>query len=352
VTFADAEELTINSYIADPVPKEAFAKLVDEFQKQNPDIQVKLSTVAHEDFKKSVRIWLVSDTPPDVITWFAGNRARFFIDKDLILDITDVWQEAGLMEKFPKAFQSLSFVNDKAYFMPNNWYWWAMFYRKSIFAKYNLQEPKTWEEFLQVCETLKTNGVTPIAIGTKQPWTAAGWFDYMNMRVNGQEFHMGLMLGKEKYTDPRLLETFKYWRELIDKGYFLENAASYDWQAAATFLAQGQAAMYLMGQFILDAVPKDVQADMDFFRFPVIKADVPLAEDTPTDGFMIPKKSEESGSRQEILEILGIGRRAENLHGNDRTHWHACGFADGYVSAVDAERHHDDSGNGGVGAVL
>ena len=299
-----AEELIINSMHSDPLPRETLEALVAKFQELNPDIQVKVNTTAHEEFKKSVRIWLASDMPPDVITWFAGNRAMFFIDKGLILDITDVWQEAGLFEKFPKAFQSISMRDEKAYFLPDSYYWWAIYYRKSIFEQHNITPPKTWEELLKVCATLKEKGITPFTIGTKFPWTAAAWFDYLDMRVNGPQFHMDLMFGKAPYTDERVLKVFSVWRELIDKGYFLENAASYAWQEALPFMVQGKAAMYLMGQFILDSVPDDVEADMDFFQFPIIDPAVPVGEDAPTDGYMIPAKAANPEAAKKFLKFL------------------------------------------------
>ena len=74
--------------------------------------------------------------------------------------------------------------------------------------KYGIEPPETWEEFLAACETLKGTACIPITIGTKYRWTAAAWFDYLNMRVNGPEFHINLMLGKESYDDPRVKEVF------------------------------------------------------------------------------------------------------------------------------------------------
>ena len=305
ISAAYAEELIINSFHSDPVPRETMETVVAKFQELNPDITVKLNVTAHEEFKKGVRIWLASDNPPDVITWFAGNRAMFFVDKDLIMEITDVWENAGLFEKFPKGFQSISFRDGKAYFLPVTYYGWAVYYRKSIFEKYNLSEPKTWDEFMQVCATLKENGITPITIGTKYRWTAAGWFDYMNMRINGPEFHLDLMFGKKTYTDPGVKKVFEVWREPLEKGYFTENAASYSWQEAVQFMVKGQSAMYLMGQFILDSVPDDIESDMDFFQFPIIDPDAPIGEDAPTDGYMIPKKAKNVEAAKKFLAFMG-----------------------------------------------
>ena len=304
MSLASAEELVINSMHSDPLPQETFAEIVKKFQEANPDIQVKLNTAAHEEFKKSVRLWLASDNPPDVITWFAGNRAMYFVEKGLIMDISDVWQEAGLFEKFPKAFQSISLKDGKAYFLPDTYYWWAIYYRKSIFQKYNLTEPKTWDDLLKVCATLKENGVAPFAIGTKYPWTAAAWFDYLNMRVNGYAYHMDLMSGKVPYSDAGVKKTFEYWGQLVKNGYYLDNAAAYGWQEAVPFMVQGKAAMYLMGQFILDSVPPEIKDDMDFFQFPIIDANVPVGEDAPTDGYMIPAKAKNPSAAKKFLKFL------------------------------------------------
>ncbi len=297
--------LIYNSFFGDPLPRETDTELVAMYQEANPDLTIVHSIVAHEDFKQAIRAYLTSSTPPDVLTWFAGNRARFFIDKGLIMDITDLWEEQGWDELYPKGFKAMSSVEGRVYFLPQTWYWWGMFYRKSIFEKYDIEPPETWEEFLAVCETLKSNGVTPITIGTKYRWTAAGWFDYLNMRVNGPEFHINLMLGKESYDDPRVKKAFEYWAELIAKGYFIENPAAYTWQEAIPFMLQEQAAMYLMGQFILDSVPDEYDEDFDFFRFPIIDPAVGIGEDAPTDGYFIAANAAHPEEAKKFLAFLG-----------------------------------------------
>ena len=301
----DKRVLIYNSYMSDPDPRVADADSVQIFQEDHPDYEIVHSIVAHEDFKQAIRAYLTASTPPDVMTWFAGNRARFFIDNDLIMDISDVWESEGWNESYPKGFQALSTVDGKQYFLPTSWYWWAVYYRPSIFAELNLEPPETWEEFMEVNETLKENGITPLAIGTKWRWTAAAWFDYLNMRINGPQFHIDLMLCKESYDDPRVAKVFEYWGELLENGYFLEDAAAYTWQEALEPFIAGDAAMYLMGDFIRDSLPDETEADLDFFRFPIIDPSVPIGEDAPTDGFFIAANSQHPEAAKEFLAYLG-----------------------------------------------
>ncbi|MFA9405699.1 MAG: extracellular solute-binding protein [Anaerolineales bacterium] len=301
----DKSVLIYNSYMSDPDPRVADADAVQIFQEDHPDYEIVHSTVAHEDFKQAIRAYLTASTPPDVMTWFAGNRARFFIDNDQIMDISDVWESEGWNESYPKGFQAMSTVDGKQYFLPTSWYWWAVYYRPSIFAELNLEPPETWEEFMEVNETLKENGITPLAIGTKYRWTAAAWFDYLNMRINGPQFHIDLMLCKESYDDPRVAKVFEYWGELLENGYFLEDAAAYSWSEALEPFIAGDAAMYLMGDFIRDSLPDETEADLDFFRFPIIDPSVPIGEDAPTDGFFIAANSQHPEAAKEFLAYLG-----------------------------------------------
>ena len=295
-----------NSYNGDPEPRRVDKELVQMFEEANPQIDVVHSIVAHEDFKQAIRAYLTASTPPDVMTWFAGNRARFFIDKGLIMDISDLWQSEGWNQSYPKGFRAMSSVNGKQYFVPNSYYWWAIYYRKSTYEKLGLEPPETGDEFWSICEKLKADGITPITIGTKYRWTAAAWFDYLNMRVNGPEFHINLMLGTERYDDARVKKVFaNTWAPLIQKDYFIDNAASYTWQAAITFMSDGKAAMYLMGGFIRDSYPTDQVDDLDFFRFPVLDSSVPVGEDAPTDGFFIAANSQHPDAAKKLLAFFG-----------------------------------------------
>ena len=72
-----ADKLVINSNQSNPAGKALFTKLVEEFKKQNPDLEVVFNTTDHEGYKTAIRNWLTTE-PPDIVFWFSGNRMKAF----------------------------------------------------------------------------------------------------------------------------------------------------------------------------------------------------------------------------------------------------------------------------------
>ena len=296
--------LVFNNDSSDPAPKAAFEALVRGFEKANPDVKVKVNTFDHEGYKTSIRNFLSAEAP-DLANWYAGNRMAPFVNAGLFEDVSDVWAKEGLNESFKSAAASMT-INGKQWGLPYSYYQWGVYYRKDIFAKLKIAEPKTWDELLKACATLKANKITPFAIGTKATWTTGGWFDYLNMRVNGYEFHMDLTAGKVPYTDKRVEAVFDKWDDLTKPGYYLANHASYQWQEALPAFVKGEAAMYLMGNFAVapmkEAGLKEDQ--LGFMQFPEITKGLPKAEDAPTDSIHIPAKAKNKVDARRFLAYM------------------------------------------------
>ena len=298
---AAKEKLVIQSMHSDPGPKKAFQLVVDEFKKLNPDIDVKLNTVDHESYKIQIRTWLPNN-PPDVATWFAGNRAQFFVEKGLIEPIDDVW--ASVVGEFSKSAASASTFNGKKYLMPTTYYQWGIYYRTDIFAKSNLTPPKTWKELLEVVEALNNANTTPFTIGVKQPWPAAAWFDFINLRTQGYDKYMQLLEGKSSYTSDAVSGALDYWAQLIEKKAFPTTANAMTWQEAAALLWQGKAAMYLMGNFLVTDMPKGMEDKIGFFPFPTIDPKVAKAEVAPIDVYFVPSRAKNKSTAKKFMRYL------------------------------------------------
>jgi len=153
---------------------------------------------------------------------------------------------------------------------------------------------------------LKKNGVAPIAIGTKYLWTAAGWFDFLNLRINGYDFHMALMDGEVSYEDQRLDRVFDVWGEIAKSGYYIDNHASYSWQEGMAPMINGDAAMYLLGNFIIpDLMRAGLEGKIGYFQFPVIDGTVRTYEEAPTDSMHIPARAKNKKDARRFLAFLG-----------------------------------------------
>jgi multiple sugar transport system substrate-binding protein len=303
-TSAIAGTLTINTDTSDPAPQKAFQQLIDAFEKANPDIKVKWNKFDHEGYKSAIRNFLTADAP-DLANWYAGNRMAPFVEAGLFADVSDVWEENGLKEQLKSALPSMT-IDGKQWGVPYTYYQWGIYYRADIFKDKGIEPPKTWDELLAACKTLKEAGITPFAIGTKPLWPAAGWFDYLDLRTNGYEFHMDLTSGKVPYTDPRVKKVFEHWAELVKPGYFIDNAAALDWQDAVPLFAQGKAAMYLMGNFAVDVMKNAglKEDQIGFIKFPTIVPSIPDAEDAPTDTVHIPANAKNKEDAKKFLAFL------------------------------------------------
>ncbi|MGB2122195.1 MAG: ABC transporter substrate-binding protein, partial [Candidatus Puniceispirillaceae bacterium] len=302
---AFAGELVIIFDDLNPSPKAAFEKVVSDFSKANPDIDVKLSINDREAHKTAIRNFLSADAP-DITAWYPGNRMGPFVDAGQFEDISDMWASDPNLSTSFEAIKPTMTRDGKQWGVPYSYYQWGIYYRKDIFDKMGIAEPKTWDELLAACAKLKSNGVTPITIGTKYLWTAAGVFDYLNLRTNGYDVHNELTAGKIAYTDDRIRATFAKWGELVRPGYFVENHASMSWQDALAPFAKGEAAMYVMGNFAVSAM-KDAGLtgdQIDYFAFPEITPGMPRAEEAPADALFIPSGAKNKAEARKFLAFV------------------------------------------------
>ena len=278
-------------------------QIIPMFEKENPGIKVEMTIYDHEAYKTAIRNFLQAE-PPDVVNWFSGNRMKFFVDQGLFEDVSDVWKKNGLDSQLSAARSTMT-VKGKQWGVPLTYYQWGVYYRADIFKKYGLGEPRSIADLMYICKTLKKNGVTPFTIGTKYLWTAAGWFDFLNLRVNGYDFHMSLMDGNISYEDNRLDKVFDIWGDLSRKGYFIENHASLSWQEGQAPMINGDAAMYLMGNFVVPNLKEGgLSGKIGYFQFPVIDGNVRTWEEAPTDSVHIPTKAKNKADARKFLAFL------------------------------------------------
>jgi multiple sugar transport system substrate-binding protein len=278
---------------------------IDAFQAANSDLTIALNAVDHNTFQEQINNYLQGN-PDDVFTWFAGFRMRFFAEKGLIGDISDIYPIDGISDAFLQA----STGNDgKQYFVPEQNYPWAVFYRKSLWEENGWTPPTTLEEFTTLATDIQGAGITPVAFADKDGWPAMGTFDVLNMRINGYDFHISLMAGEESWDSEEVKEVFRVWAELLP--FHQEDSLGRTWQEAAQSLQKNESAMYLLGLFVTDQFP-DEQDDFDFFTFPEIDSAIGAkAIDAPIDGYCMSAAPANEAGAKAFLQWLGSAENAD-----------------------------------------
>ena len=309
---AKGGSMSLGSYQSDSVPKKALADLVSSFTSSNGGTKVNINTVDHGTFQNQITSYL-QGTPEDVFTWFSGHRMRFFAAKGLATPVDDVWDK--VKGNFSGAFAESVKGNDgHIYGVPVDYYPWGVFYRKSVFQAGGYKVPTNWDDFKALATQMQKDGLVPIALGDQQGWPAQGWFDILNLRLNGYDFHVEVLTGKQKFTDSRVTNVFNKWAEITS--FYNPAVAGTQWQDAANMLVQKKAGMMLIGLFVSQQflpVGQDALNDLDFFAFPQMgtQYDAENALDAPIDVMMMSKKSptlsKDLGQAKAYLEFWSKG---------------------------------------------
>ena len=313
-----AERLVIDYIIATSAQRTAWVHIVNQFSAANPDIKVVHNAYAQEEYKRTFTDRL-QNSKTDLAFWYAGERLHEVARAKLLVPLEAGQVDALLKKKFSPATLDATRIDGDVYGFPVFYYGWGFTYRKSLFKRLGLRPPATWADFTETCKRLKGAGVTPLAVGAKYGWPAAGWFDYLNLRINGIDFHRKLLRGEEQFDDPRVRKVFDTWGELLRSGYFLDATMDNDWDQVLPYLYRNQVGMMLIGSFVGAKIPAALAPDMGFFAFPRISADLPVYEEAPLDVLVQPASGENPKARKRFLAFLAENGAMAGLHEANQT---------------------------------
>jgi len=304
-TTVNAEDVVNVVSINSGAQKTVASALFRQYEASNPNVKINLVTLPDGEFKTNLPNWLSSNTSEyDLIFWQGGNRLFSFVKKNQITPIDQLMDTSNISGSFTKGSLGAITHNNKMYAIPTSYYQWGMYYRKSTFRENGIQPPKTWDDFIQAGNTLKQNGITPLALGNSGKWPASAWFDYLDLRINGLEFHTDLLQGKHSFNDPKVKKVFSHWKQLIDAKFFITLQNSIDWNEALPFIYHNHAAMILIGNFVSGELANYLKDDFGFMPFPIIDPNVPLYEDAPLDIVMVPSNTKISDGLKGLVSYM------------------------------------------------
>jgi raffinose/stachyose/melibiose transport system substrate-binding protein len=253
-------------------------QIIEQYQKEHPNVVIKQEVLENEQYKNKLKVLSASNELPDIgITWAAGFMEPY-VKGGLFTPLDDLLNGEQLKDKFVAGTTEAYAVDGKTYALPIELNISPIYYNKTIFEKYNLQVPTTYDEFKQVVQALASNGVAPIALGNKDRWTGSLWYMYLADRIAGNEALAKAIDGTGSFEDPGLVQAAAEIQSLVDMNAFNKgfNGLSND-EGKSEFM-NGKAAMYLMGTWELPNfttnpdIPQEFKDSVGFFKFPTVNS--------------------------------------------------------------------------------
>ncbi len=221
-----------------------------EFHKLHPEITIKPVPLQNEQFTTKIPIALQSSSPPDIFQNWGGGQ---LVDQVKAKKVENLTKYVAPWIKSIGGSAAGWQVNGQQYAVPYNVGVVGFWYNKNLFAQAGIKSvPKTWPELLATVSKLKAAGITPIAIGSKDRWPDAFYWDYLAVKLCSKSVIQQSAV-TYNFSDPCWVKAGEYVQQLLAakpfQDGFLATPAQQGATSSAGLLANGKAAMELQGHW-------------------------------------------------------------------------------------------------------
>lgn len=277
-----------------------------EYEAAHPDIKFEITSAQNQEYKEKIKIVVGGDDTPDIFFSWVGDFTERFIRENLILDLTPYLKADPAWKDSLIESQMAQYTNKDGmvYGVPFRLDCKLFFYNTKIFKDNNLEAPKTWDELIAACEKLKAAGITPIAFGNQEPWSASHYIGTLNQifvpdDVRAKDYDPA----SGEFTDPGYAEALQYYQKLLP--YMTENPNGVKPDMGRTSFVMGTAAMYYAELIEIPYIKQD-NPDMEFgmFNFPKVegaKGNQDVLTGVP-EGFVVSSKTKYPDECVEFLK--------------------------------------------------
>lgn len=282
--------------------------LIQLYKEKNPNIEVINAAVsggAGTNAKAVLASRMQGGDPPGTFQVHGGAELNTgWVAAGKMEPLNDLFDKEGWKDKFPKELVELVSKDGQIYSVPVNIHRGnVLFYNKKVLDQHGLKAPKTFDEFFQVADALQAKGVTPLALGDKEPWTASHLFETVLLGSLGPDNYKKLWTGELSFEDASVKKAAETFKKMI--GYVNKDHAARNWQDAAQLVAKGDAAMNVMGDWVKGYFTTDLKLkpneDFGWVATPGSEGSFMVITDT----FGLPKGVKDPESIKSFLKVLG-----------------------------------------------
>lgn len=244
---------------------DTFDALIQEFQKQNPNITVTQNTVPDAGTVLMTRA--ASNEMPDVLTHWPTDAAYIqFATQGRLKDLTDNACMDNVIDSYKESIK----LDGKYYTVPISLNFMGVFYDVDKFKDGGYEVPKTWDEFINLAKDIQGKGEVAFVLPDKDSWTISQGWDNIGGKDRGGEmgkFYDELRAGTTTYQDdPIAVDSMEKMIELRE--YSQGDTLSLGYDQAINDFATGTGYMFIQGIWALPSI-ESANPDKNVAMFPM-----------------------------------------------------------------------------------
>lgn len=301
-----------------------FKNAIERFEADHPGVTIKHEPISNDNYKTRIRTAMSANNEPDIFMTWGSSSLELYVKNDKVLNLspymTDDW-----LTRFVPASLNIGMFNDDYYGLPvTNMNASLVFYRTDMFEEYGLEVPETYEDLLDVIDTLKANNIIPFTLANKTRWTGSMYFMYLVDRIGGADAFKNALNRTGAFNDEPFVKAGEVIQDFVRMGALPEgvNGMDEDTAQSRALIYADRAAMYLMGSWANGSFANEnpaVNENIDFFNFPGFKdgkGDPSNVVGTPGDNYYsVAKSCKNKELAVEFLKYLTDEEMASGLVG-------------------------------------
>ncbi len=276
---------------------DGFRTVIAQWEEANPDITLKQTVLANDEYKTQVATLASAGDLPDVFL-LQGMNTKSWAEQGLIMDMTDVIKDSPHYADYNQAYFTPFTDGDKLYGLPvlTGGTCTVIVYDKAAWAEAGFEEfPKTWDEVKEANEYFTANGYKEsIAFGNSGKWQMNSCFlSTLGDRFTGPEWFQSIIdKGGAAFTDEPFVEALDYTGMLFQSGVFNDDFNAINNEDAREYYISGETPAFIGGNW-----------DVSYIGATLLETDPELYENT---GFaVLPQPEGATGS--ENSQNIGLG---------------------------------------------
>jgi len=262
--------------------QESFQAVIDGFTELYPNVSVSY-TSGGDNLAPLLSSAVEGGNPPDIAAVGQPGLMKGFAEQGAIQPIDDL--RDAIVDNFGEAVADVGAVDGTQYavmFKGANKA--TIWYNVASFEEAGVAPPETWDELVEVADTLKAAGITPFSVGVDVGWPITDLFENVYIRTAGADMYDQLTNHDIPWTDESVKNALATMANIVGDPQNLaggtEGALQTDMPSsvAKVFSDSPEAAMVVIGDFAPGVVtdnPLEPETGFNVFTFPSVEGSEP-----------------------------------------------------------------------------